>query len=57
MENEWIELSDTLNKALGEPICPAPCEHGGRCSLDNRHEGLHVALGSDGVELCSWEEA
>lgn len=49
-----IELSDTLNDALGMPYCPAPCEHGGRCSLGNGHEYDHQALGSDGRILCTW---
>ena len=54
-DNEWIKLSDTLNTMLGEPTCPAPCEHGGRCSLDNGHDGPHIAFGSGG-ELCRWEK-
>lgn len=54
-ENEWIKLSDKLNTMMGEPTCPTPCEHGGRCSLDNPHEGDHIAMGSRG-ELCRWEQ-
>lgn len=54
-DNEWIMLSDALNEILGQPTCPAPCEHGGRCSLENGHDGVHVSIGSDSKELCQWE--
>lgn len=53
--DDLMAIAEMGNKMIGYPICAAPCEHGGTCSLDTGHDGFHISRGSSGEELCTWE--